>query len=260
MKRCGLLSIGLLLNVALSAVTADAVAAEPALPPIKESQPSRDSDGVSASARAALEARITQLEQAQGSQALTEMFTRVEELQAEVQRLRGQDEELTHQLEVLKKQQRDMYLDIDRRLQQAPAARPDATDGQDSGSEQDAYQSAFSLIKDGKYEEAVRGFKAFLASYPKGSYASNAHYWLGEANYVLKRYPAALEEFGIVAKRYADSPKVADALLKMGYTHYELEQWEQARAVLADLVKRFPKSDSAPLAQNRLNRMDLEGH
>lgn len=49
---------------------------------------------------------------------VTDLALRVESLQQENNLLRGEIELLQHELETLKNQQREMYLDIDRRLKQ----------------------------------------------------------------------------------------------------------------------------------------------
>ena len=59
---------------------------------------------------------------------------------------------------------------------------------------------------------------------------------------------------------YPDSPKVPDGLLKIGYTHYELKQWDQARAALVQVQEQYPDTTLARLAGNRLRSMKLEGH
>jgi TolA-binding protein len=46
-----------------------------------------------------------------------EVLGRMDQLQQEVQQLRGQVEEQAHTIEVLKKQQQTMYSDLDERLQ-----------------------------------------------------------------------------------------------------------------------------------------------
>lgn len=50
-----------------------------------------------------LEERVAQLEKRLSGNTLMEMYKRIEQLQAEVLKLRGENEELAHQLEELKK-------------------------------------------------------------------------------------------------------------------------------------------------------------
>ena len=60
-------------------------------------------------------------------------------------------------------------------------------------------------------------------------------------------------------KVYPASTKIPDAMLKLGYTYYELKQYDTAKSVLQDLRKRFPSSTAARLAGKRLDRMRKEG-
>ncbi len=122
------------------------------------------------------------------------------------------------------------------------------------------YKNAFTLLKQGKYDDSIVAFGSFLQTHPDSKYAANAQYWLAEANYVSKRYPQALSEFSKVVNKYPASSKVADARLKLGFTHYELGQYEEARVELTRLRAQFPNSTVASLAQQRLERMSREGH
>ena len=66
---------------------------------------------------AALLARLERIDQLLSNQGLLEMLQQIETLQDEINRLRGELEVQDHVLEQVKKRQRDLYRDIDRRLQ-----------------------------------------------------------------------------------------------------------------------------------------------
>ena len=66
---------------------------------------------------AAILARLENIEQILSNQGLLEMLQQVETLEKEISRLRGELEVQNHVLEQVKKRQRDLYRDIDRRLQ-----------------------------------------------------------------------------------------------------------------------------------------------
>ena len=134
-----------------------------------------------------------------------------------------------------------------------------ATASVDPAKEQADYKNAFNLLKVGKYDEAIKAYTKFLQQYPAGDYAANAQYWLGEANYVRRQFPLAIAEFQKVVANYPNSKKLPDALLKIGYIHYEMKQTDEARRVLTDLTRQFPGTTPARLAENRLQRMKLEG-
>ena len=74
-----------------------------------------------------LSARVDALETTVKNQALVDLFRDVEQIKADIAKLRGQYEVLTYELEQAQKRQRDLYLDLDsrlRKLETAPAAAP----------------------------------------------------------------------------------------------------------------------------------------
>ena len=133
----------------------------------------------------------------------------------------------------------------------APAQTPPAA-GIDPFAEQQAYQSAFDLLKSGRYEDATIAFQQFIAEYPAGSYADNAQYWLGETFYITRRFEQAVQEFERLVSAHPNSQKLTHALLKIGYAHDELGNEAEAERVLGELMERHPQSAAAALARKRL--------
>ncbi len=129
-----------------------------------------------------------------------------------------------------------------------------------AGSDSASYQTAFALLKDSQYDQAIAAFQQFLITYPDSSLADNAQYWLGEAYYVNKSFTEALAAFQRVAAKYPQSRKVPDALLKVGFCDYELKQWQSAKDVLAQVVSTYPDTPAGHLAQQRLDKMATEKH
>ena len=60
--------------------------------------------------------------------------------------------------------------------------------------------------------------------------------------------------------RWPNSRKAPDALLKLGYTQFEQKKITEARATLALVQMRFPGSEAAKLAADRLQKMPAEAH
>jgi TolA-binding protein len=54
---------------------------------------------------------------------------------------------------------------------------------------------------------------------------------------------------------YPSSPKVPDALLKVGFTYHELGDRSRARETLNQVVTRYPNTDTAKKAEERLGKM-----
>ena len=128
------------------------------------------------------------------------------------------------------------------------------------GSDRDNYQAAFELLKEQRYEPAAMAFQQFLISFPDSQLADNAQYWLAESYYVTDQFESALEQFQAVISKFPRSRKVPDALLKIGYSNYGLQRWESARGALGRVQADYPDTTAARLAEQRLNRMDDEGH
>lgn len=121
-----------------------------------------------------------------------------------------------------------------------------------------AYNQAYKLLVNDP-KSAVPAFRDFMINHPEHELVANAQYWLGEALYAQKDYAGATEEFMQVLKEHKGSPKAPGAALKLGYSFYELRQWDFARRTLEDTVRFFPDTNAAKLATNRLTRMKTEG-
>lgn len=213
---------------------------------------------------AAIEERLDRLEQQLEVQDELQLIRTVEELQEAVRRLRGTTEEQEHALDSLRSGQRDMYVDLDRRLRELEVGdTPDAAarqrDGGRNADEEQAYQQAFEMLREGRYEQAISAFDDFLERYADGAYGPNARYWLGEAHYVSRQFDQARAEFEQVLTDYPDSNKVPDARLKLGFIHYEQENWRRAREILEQVRREHADTSAAELAAERLQRMDSEG-
>jgi len=206
-----------------------------------------------------LETRMGSVERQLANQGLLEMSGQIEELSGQLRALRGDFEQLQHDLEQARAQQRDQYVDLDTRLRAAETALSAAQASVTPGGPEAEYQAAFNLLKDGKYDEAAASLRAFLAKYPKHELAPNAMYWLGEAHYVRRDYPAALAAFEGLLNDYPGNRKTPDALLKIGYCQVELKRPGPAREALTRVVQEYPDSQAATEAQARLARMGGPG-
>lgn len=217
-----------------------------------------------------IDRRLAALERILASGALTDLTVEVDALQREVANLRGRTDGLEYEAESTSGRQRDLYVDLDDRVQvletNARSAPPPAvTQAPDvlpvpSGTDRDNYEAAFELLKQQRYREAGAAFGQFLTSFPNSQLADNAQYWLAESYYVTDQFEEALSQFQVVLAGYPRSRKIPDALLKIGYSNYELARWDAARAALERVNEDYPDSTAARLAEQRLQRMDDEGH
>ena len=140
----------------------------------------------------------------------------------------------------------------------APRVYGDASTIARSGDERSAYNTAFDALKAGRYADAARAFQAFLDVHPNGVFAPNALYWLGESYYVTQNYALAQEQFEILLDRHPTHDKAAGALLKVGLCQYGLRQLDEAEATLLRVTERYPGTEAARTADDRLRAIQLQ--
>lgn len=221
-----------------------------------------------------LNQRLTTLESTVKNQGLVDLLHDVEDIKADIAKLRGQYEVLTYELDQSQKRQRDLYLDLDGRLRKlegtagagAPAANaaPPGPDGgaagagrpppaaPDAANEQRAYDAALDQFKSGNFAAAVTSFQGFARAYPRSPLAPSAIYWTGNAQYALRDFRGAIATQRQLLAAYSDSPKVPDAMLNIASCQVELGDAAGARRTLEDLVAKYPSSEAAGKARQRL--------
>lgn len=192
----------------------------------------------------------------------------LDELQNEVNDLRGVTELHTHQLNQVLERQRELYQELDRRVTEA--LKPSSTaavalvsqnsDNQVNYSndltENEAYDRAVNLVlKDKLYEQAITEFRKFNQKYPQSTYAANAHYWLGQLLFNKGEFNQATAEFSLVSTQYKDSPKRPDALLKLGMVAQKQDKNSQALTLYRQLVTEYPNSTAGQLAKARITSL-----
>lgn len=204
--------------------------------------------------------------------AIIELYQHIENLKHEVNSLRGTNEQLQKEVDTLRKHQKEGLIDMDDRIQ-AIEKKPSKSNINTSShsdikkapekkvvkktvtsSSKLAYQHAYALLKDDP-SASVRAFERFLSDYSGSPLAANAHYWLGETWYSRGKYDQAKKHFLAVLKNHKGSNKEAGAALKLGYTFAANKQWNFAKQTLRDVIKFFPNTREAELAEKKLGQL-----
>jgi len=205
----------------------------------------------------------------------SELFYQLQTLQTEVGELRGLVEEQRHLIERLQREQKEQYLDLDRRVAAlttqgvAPSAgsasamgvstEPSSgesaapvSQGTSTAGERDAYTRAFNLTRDKRFQEAINAFNQLLVDYPNGEYAANSFYWLGELYLALPQaeLEKARQSFAQVVNSYPSHAKVPDSLYKLGVVYHRLGDNRKALEYLTRTHTEYPASPAARLAQS----------
>lgn len=146
-------------------------------------------------------------------------------------------------------------------------AKPDPSAAQSNVSaasgatgEQALYQQGFALLKSKQYDRALTQFKDYVTQYPKGRYAANANFWMGEINYLQGKHTAAKKSFETVVKNYPKDQKIPDALLKLAIIATDMGQKQKAEVMLGQIQKQYPGTTAARLAMIRAQELRLSTH
>lgn len=254
-----------LLGLMLTASTSIVLAAQAPVVDIN-STPSSEQGTVSLSLTEQLASVERKLDSRNRSQ--VNIQRQLDELQTQVNELRGVTELHTHQLSQVLERQRELYQELDRRVNEAlkPTVQAPNTVAIDSTAvsktysdnltENEAYDKALNLVlKDKRYEEAIPEFHKFNQTYPQSTYAPNSHYWLGQLLFNKGNLNEAEQEFTIVVEQFKDSSKRPDALLKLAMVAQQKNDKNKAVKLYSLLLSEYPNSTSAQLAKPRLESL-----
>jgi tol-pal system protein YbgF len=131
-----------------------------------------------------------------------------------------------------------------------PQVAPPAPAAPRTGNPEEEYNAALATFRSREHGQAVLDFIDFIAKYPKHTLAGNAQYWIGEAYWAQRDYRQALVEFDKVSE-YGPA-KAPDALVKIGLCHVRLRDVPRAQQAWQRVLREYPKSEAAILAQSLL--------
>lgn len=198
------------------------------------------------------------------SNPLDDLFQQIQTLQLQVQQQTGLIEELNYEIQRLKQQRLDDYVDLDRRISELqgtspastprttpPPSNPGATRGQppanpsptnsasgavDNRDETAAYRAATPLINDQKWDEAIATLQGYLNDFPNGRYESDAHFWIGELYFVKGNLESARNAYQVVLNRFPNSNRFHASQYKLARTLFRLGEKERSKTLLEELA------------------------
>ncbi|ABD81787.1 tol-pal system protein YbgF [Saccharophagus degradans] len=208
-------------------------------------------------------------EVAPSPQSQSEIYYQLQLLQQEVLQLRGMVEEQAHELKRLKQQRLDDYLDLDRRLSKVgqgdfTGTKTTLTDIRSTAEsaaaasagapeqELQEYKDAIDLVlRKQDYKNAVIALKQHLDNYPKGRYAANAQYWLGELYLKDNELEQSRQWFSRLLGEFPNHTKVPDAKYKLGRVYDMMGDKATAKKMLQEVVAS--KTSASNLARDYLD-------
>lgn len=229
-----------------------------------------------------LERRVNDLQGAPRSDSsrsqLADLSVQLDELEREVDRLRGGIEVAQHQAEQALKEARAARMASEASanpsletgetlavpdasgpaapeaiaVNPSTAAAPPGTGA--SSSEVEAYAQAYRAWKDDEARVCIDRFREFLQAYPSSAFADDAAYWMADCYFKQGDFKTAILRFDDVVARHPAGNKAADALYRQGEALLRLGPGyaKAAGRAFERVVNEYPDSARAVSAKRQL--------
>ena len=210
----------------------------------------------------------------------TGVLDRVNAIEAELQRLTSQTEQMDFRIQQIVADGTNRIGDLEFRLVEleggdvsqlgetttlggeagnAPAlgnngAAPAATDELAVGEQAD-FEAARAALDQGDYQTAIAGLAAFDQDYPGSPLGASAHLLRGQALDGSGDTREAARAYLASFTRDSSGPTASRALLELGAALGRLGQTEQACVTLGEVAVRFPVSDEVAMADREMSEL-----
>jgi tol-pal system protein YbgF len=196
-------------------------------------------------------------ENAQLRRSLFELQSSIEMLRVDKAKQSGEFEQLLKDVSELQRRHRDQAQVVEDRIRRFEPQRV-SLDGRDFSAdpaEVREYEAALGQLRKNDFKAAAQGFSDFLRRYPQTGYQSHSLFWLGSAQFALREYKESIASFRLSIDSNPTSSRAPEAMLAMANAHVELKNNRNAKKMLEDLLRTYPKSEAASAGKERLSRM-----
>ena len=188
---------------------------------------------------------------------LIEQQNLFENLRNEIQRVRGEKEELIQELRKQQAAVQALSQVVDERLKKLEPVKV-KLDNQEflaDPAEIRFYEAALASFRKGEFAVSSEGFIDFNKRYPTSGYAVMSLFWLGNSQYANREYKDAIKNFNNLLAKDPEHSRAPDAMLSVANCQLEMKDLKSARKTLDDLMKKYPQSESAAAAKERLSKL-----
>src|ERR1700720_4350749 len=185
----------------------------------------------------------------------TDTGAHVDQLSGQIQALNDTLDELKARLAKVSKQLEDMQAaqqnvaaqqSQQMQQQQVQAPPPDVL-----------YNNALRDYNAAKNDLAAQEFADYVKYYPNTDLAGNAYFYLADLEFRQGNYQQAVKDYDQVLQNFPTGNKAPAAQLKKGFALLELGQKDSGIAELRRLIQRYPRSNEALQARDRLRKLGV---
>ncbi len=169
--------------------------------------------------------------------------------------LQGRLDEMTHNEEVQARQLADENNRLETRLaslEQTATKIVDRVAPVMPDDKDQLWTQAGARLAAGQRDEGRRFYRVFIQRFPADPRAPQAYLAIGMSFVQESKYPNAAAEFQKILDTYPKANEVPEAMWQLSHAFVELHFCTDARSLLGDLMKRYPKSARAADAKSEL--------
>ncbi|PXA84443.1 tol-pal system protein YbgF [Caulobacter sp. D4A] len=200
---------------------------------------------------------------------------RITDLEQTIQRMNGQNETLTHDIDVARRasdgqkaradQLEQRLAALEGKITTLEAAAATAAAAQippppppPPADPATAFKQARQLLLDGDYTGAENAFGGFVSAYPDDAKAPEARYWLGETQFVREAYGDAAGSYLGAVRGWPQTSWAPNAVLKLSRSLIALKKPADACRTLDELTKRYPKAPADVVSKAKSTRVQAK--
>lgn len=189
--------------------------------------------------------------------ALLDLQSQIETLRAEQSQLRGDRDLALRELAETQRRIKDLAQSFEERLRplEPITVTSEGAEFTAQPAEKREFEAALARFRAGEFAPASTALADFIRRYPQSGYTPSALFWLGNAQYATRDYKEAIQNFRTLSTAAPNYPRLPDALLSMANCQIELKDVKAGRKTLEDLTKKYPQSEAAEAARERLARL-----
>lgn len=187
-----------------------------------------------------------QKQQTDSSAHVDQLSGQLQALNDSIDELRARLTKVSKQLEDMQAAQQTLAAQQAQQQQQAQVPPPDVL-----------YNNALRDYNAGKNDLATQEFADYVKYYPNTDLAGNSYFYLAEIQYRQGNYQEAVKSYDQVIQNFPSGNKAAAAQLKKGFALIELGQKDDGVTELRRLIQRYPRSNEAMQARDRLRKLGV---
>jgi tol-pal system protein YbgF len=187
----------------------------------------------------------------------TDSAGRVDQLGGQIQSLNDTLDELKARLAKVSKQLEDMQSSQQSLAAQQSAQAQQAAAAAAAPPPDVLYNNALRDYNGDKNDLAIQEFSDYIKFYPNTDLAGNCYFYLGEIQFRQGNYQQALQSYDQVMQNFPTGTKAASAQLRKGISLIELGKQEDGVVELRHVIQRYPKSNEALQARERLRKLGV---